>query len=161
MSDELDPEAIAAYLTLGYVPGADDAAAPGAQAAGRASGSSSRTARARVERWWSYPAPEPDPTPRSADEWAEIVLDKLDESVRLRLMSDVPLGAMLSGGLDSSLIVALMARHMSEPVEDVRGRLRGRGLRAAGRAARRRGAAAPTTTSSRSSCAPRARTSAR
>ena len=64
-----------------------------------------------------YPAPEPDPTPRTAEEWAEIVLDKLDESVRMRLMSDVPLGAMLSGGLDSSLIVALMARHMTEPLE--------------------------------------------
>ena len=45
------------------------------------------------------------------------MLDKLDESVRMRLMSDVPLGAMLSGGLDSSLIVALMARHMTEPLE--------------------------------------------
>ena len=77
------------------------------------------------------------------------MLDKLDESVRMRLMSDVPLGAMLSGGLDSSLIVALMARHMTEPVDDVRRRLRRRGL-----GARRTRAASPTrsartTTSSR------------
>ena len=96
-------------------PRRDDAAARRAQARGR------RAARgversARLERWWDYPAPAAD-APLSAEEWAEIVLDKLDESVRLRLMSDVPLGAMLSGGLDSSLIVALMARHMSEPVK--------------------------------------------
>ena len=61
--------------------------------------------------------PDADLTPRSSEEWAEIVLAKLDESVKMRLMSDVPLGAMLSGGLDSSLIVALMARHMTEPLE--------------------------------------------
>jgi asparagine synthase (glutamine-hydrolysing) len=53
----------------------------------------------------------------SLDEAGERLLSGLDESVRLRLMSDVPLGAMLSGGIDSSVIVALMARHMSEPVK--------------------------------------------
>ena len=53
----------------------------------------------------------------SLEEAAERLLHKLDESVTLRLMSDVPLGAMLSGGLDSSLIVALMARRMNQPVQ--------------------------------------------
>ena len=47
----------------------------------------------------------------------ERLLEALEDSVRLRLMSDVPLGAMLSGGLDSSIIVALMARNMTEPVK--------------------------------------------
>src|SRR5215216_1370293 len=70
----------------------------------------------RRERYWRYPAPDPDFGP-SAEEWSERILAELDEAVRMRLMSDVPLGAMLSGGLDSSLIVALMARHMSEPVK--------------------------------------------
>src|SRR5947208_2655417 len=60
-----------------------------------------------LERYWDYPAPHADRSDRSAEDWAAEVLDKLDESVRMRLMSDVPLGAMLSGGLDSSLIVAL------------------------------------------------------
>jgi asparagine synthase (glutamine-hydrolysing) len=44
------------------------------------------------------------------------LLERLDEAVRMRLISDVPLGAWLSGGIDSGAVVALMARHASEPV---------------------------------------------
>jgi asparagine synthase (glutamine-hydrolysing) len=115
VSGELDPDAIAAYLMLGYVPGA---MTPLRDVRKLEAGERLVVSNGRVttERWWDFPAPAPDRT-RSADEWAEALLDKLDESVRLRLMSDVPLGAMLSGGLDSSMIVALMARHMTEPVK--------------------------------------------
>ncbi len=55
-------------------------------------------------------------TPLPADPVATF-LDKLDESVRIRMISDVPFGAFLSGGLDSSAVVGLMSRHSSMPVK--------------------------------------------
>ncbi|HXV14586.1 MAG TPA: asparagine synthase (glutamine-hydrolyzing), partial [Candidatus Krumholzibacteria bacterium] len=72
--------------------------------------------RVRVERYWdvSY-------APVSARQPEEFyvgrTLEILDEAVRIRLMSEVPLGAFLSGGTDSSIVVGLMARHSSERVK--------------------------------------------
>ena len=112
---ELDYEAIDAYLTFGFVPGPAHPARgvhkllPGHRLIIDADG-------VRAEAYWRYPTPEPDRS-LNEQEHTERLLELLEESVRLRLMSDVPLGAMLSGGLDSSLIVALMARNMSEPVK--------------------------------------------
>ena len=116
IDDTLDPEAIAAYLSIGFVPAP---LTPLKQVRKLLPGERLviGDGMARTERWWTYPAPAADHSVGSAEAWAEIVLAQLDESVRMRLMSDVPLGAMLSGGLDSSLIVALMARHMDRPVE--------------------------------------------
>jgi len=48
---------------------------------------------------------------------SERIRHLLDEATRIRLMSEVPLGAFLSGGIDSSIVVALMARHMPGPVK--------------------------------------------
>jgi asparagine synthase (glutamine-hydrolysing) len=113
---DLDYEAIDAYLTFGFVPAPRTPLAhvskllPGHRLVIDEAG-------VRTERYWAYPRPSADSPPRSRDEYASGLLEELEESVRLRLMSDVPLGAMLSGGLDSSLIVALMARNMSEPVK--------------------------------------------
>jgi asparagine synthase (glutamine-hydrolysing) len=111
---ELDYEAIDAYLTFGFVPGP---MTPLAAVRKLMPGHSLvvEDQRARTEEYWSYP--KPSPVDMSLDEASERLLAGLEESVRLRLMSDVPLGAMLSGGIDSSLIVALMARQMSEPVK--------------------------------------------
>ncbi len=47
---------------------------------------------------------------RSEQEWCERILSSLEEATRIRLMSDVPLGAFLSGGVDSSAVVAMMSR---------------------------------------------------
>lgn len=51
------------------------------------------------------------------NEWEDKILNKLQESIKIRLMADVPLGAHLSGGIDSSLIVALMSKQMTQRVK--------------------------------------------
>ena len=53
----------------------------------------------------------------SENEWVEGLKEKLLDAVKVRLISDVPLGAFLSGGLDSSAVVAFMSRVMSQPVK--------------------------------------------
>lgn len=66
--------------------------------------------------WWSLTAVQPV-AGRSEADWIDEFNAILDDAVRLRLRSDVPFGAFLSGGVDSSSIVGLMARHMNEPVK--------------------------------------------
>jgi asparagine synthase (glutamine-hydrolysing) len=111
----LDYDAIDAYLTFGFFPGPQTPLAavekllPGQRLVIDDRG-------VRRERYWAYPLPAPrrDLTPAQLGQG---LLERLEEAVRLQLMSDVPLGAMLSGGLDSSLIVALMARNSPQPVK--------------------------------------------
>ena len=97
-------------------------------------------------RWWRPEYRRSSPTAATG-----ISRTLLRDSVRLRLRADVPVGAYLSGGLDSSLISALAQVQKTGRAADLLGRLRRSALRRAGRAgARSRGRSAPPTTSSRS-----------
>ena len=69
-----------------------------------------------VEKYWdvSFASPAPLENERA---YVDRALELLDEAVRIRLMSEVPLGAFLSGGTDSSIVVGLMARNSTTPVK--------------------------------------------
>jgi asparagine synthase (glutamine-hydrolysing) len=65
----------------------------------------------RERRWWDPPfARDPERSRWSAGDWAEATREALRVAVRRRMVADVPVGVLLSGGLDSSLIVALLAQ---------------------------------------------------
>src|SRR6185437_13863123 len=66
----------------------------------------------KIRRYWDLPAFGTH-TPISEEALLEEMEHRLAEAVRIRLLADVPLGAFLSGGTDSSVVVALMARSIS------------------------------------------------
>jgi asparagine synthase (glutamine-hydrolysing) len=67
---------------------------------------------ATIERYWRPPLPDLQLTVPCEDELEEL----LSQTVKRQMISDVPIGVFLSGGIDSSLIVALMARHSEKPI---------------------------------------------
>ena len=110
-----NPRALDAYFSLGYVPDPlsifknVEKLSPGHHltfAGGRLS----------VERYWDFDYHTNGNGHRAAD-YLDELRSLLEESVKLRLVSDVPLGAFLSGGVDSSTVVALMARQLDQPVK--------------------------------------------
>ena len=70
----------------------------------------------RIERYWDVPFTS-EPETRSDESWIQEFRARLEETVRMRLMSDVPLGVFLSGGLDSSAIAALTTRMVPGPLK--------------------------------------------
>ena len=69
----------------------------------------------KIKRYWEVYF-EPDYS-KSEAHWKEAIFESLNEAVKMRMISDVPLGAFLSGGIDSSTVVALMSLNSSRPIK--------------------------------------------
>src|ERR671934_2661853 len=109
---DVDLEAIDAYLALQYVPG-EQTGFRGIRRLLPGHVLVAERGSERIEPYWQ-------PVGRSEDasdaEWLERVRETVREAVAIRLKADVPLGALLSGGIDSSIVVALMAQSSTQPV---------------------------------------------
>ncbi|HZR84613.1 MAG TPA: asparagine synthase (glutamine-hydrolyzing) [Candidatus Binatia bacterium] len=111
---EPNPLAIHEYLKLGYVP-SPQSAFSGVRRLAPAHWSLFRDGRQHTQRYWNI---RYEPKVRASEgELLEELEEKLAEAVRLRMRADVPLGALLSGGVDSSAVVALMRRVTTGPLK--------------------------------------------
>jgi asparagine synthase (glutamine-hydrolysing) len=112
---DLSAQAIAEFLAFGYVPEQSCIFSAARKLPPGHTLTWDREHGVRTSRYWTPVRDELPPT--SDDELVEELRRLLDDAVRSHLESDVPLGAFLSGGIDSSAVVAHMARAMSRPVE--------------------------------------------
>ncbi|CAO3439664.1 asparagine synthase (glutamine-hydrolyzing) [Azospirillum doebereinerae] len=111
--DGIDRDALVKYFAYGFLP----APLTLHRAVRKLPGGSVMTydlAEGRLEtrRYWEYRMAADDPPPGGVGTWIETVRDLLDQAVGRRLMSDVPLGFFLSGGVDSTAVVAFAARRL-------------------------------------------------
>ncbi len=111
----IDPEGLLQYFYFGYIPDPRTAFKP-IQKLPPGHLLEYVNGKISVRKYWDLPAYGTHPA-MSEEECLEELERRLEEAVRIRLISDVPLGALLSGGVDSSIVVALMARVSSSPVK--------------------------------------------
>jgi asparagine synthase (glutamine-hydrolysing) len=112
---KVDQDALLQYFYFGYIPDPATAFVP-IQKLPPGHVLEFEAGKIKVRKYWDLPE-YGTYSPASEEECLEELEYRLAEAVRIRLIADVPLGAMLSGGTDSSTVVALMARATSQPVK--------------------------------------------
>lgn len=121
---EIDPEGLDLYLTLNYVP-APWTLFRGIRKLPPGTHLLLEKGELTISRYWDIPSTTDSPGrtgvtvtgTKDPEAYSRGLFDTLDAAVKRRLISDVPLGAFLSGGLDSTIIVGLMSRHMDRRVQ--------------------------------------------
>ena len=111
----LDHQALAAFLSLKYVP-APRTMFAGIESLPPAHCMTIAADQVTIRRYWDVSYEKPA-TPRTEEQYADELDVHLREAISLRLRADVPFGAFLSGGIDSSVIVAYMSELLNEPVK--------------------------------------------
>jgi asparagine synthase (glutamine-hydrolysing) len=115
---DTDSDALRLYFQLGYIPEPLSAYKQVRKLEPGSWMTYSREGGAKGQKYWRLPVPvEQAGTGMTEESAAEQVRHLFDESVRLRMIADVPLGAFLSGGIDSSSVVASMAMQSDAPVK--------------------------------------------
>lgn len=112
VSDEMDPDALFQYLRCGFI-SAPLSIYRSIRKLPPAHTAIYKNGELRLSEFWRLEFNHDGP--QDAGEALEALAERLEESVRLRLMADVPLGAFLSGGVDSTVVVGAMSRLMSSP----------------------------------------------
>lgn len=111
---EVDPAALESYLHLGYVP-APQSLFRGIEKLPPATLLTIERGSVRSRRYWEVP--QQIDRALSEQDWIDAVRANVTDAVRMQMVSDVPIGAFLSGGVDSSGVVAHMARHSDRPIK--------------------------------------------
>ena len=115
MSRDIDPRALSDYLSYNYIP-APNTIFRAAKKLEPGHVLTVRDGQVRISTYWDLPTDADPPGLHSEGDYCEMIRESLKRSIRMQLMSDVPIGLFLSGGVDSCTLAALCSEVSSEPM---------------------------------------------